>query len=531
MSYPKINSSTIVKIFLVIIFLVTNYRLLRPGILSMQDDLHVFRLQQFDQCLNDGQFPCRYIPDAGLGYGSPVFNFYPPLVYYIAEIFHQFGFSFVESIKLLFIVPGIIRLISMYLLASIFFGNWGGLISAAIFSLAPYQATNTFVRGAIAENLAISLAPLLFYYLHQKNYKLFTLVLFFILLTHHLTLIYLLPAILVFVLIQKQLNFSLIFSGILSLVMSSSFVLPALIEKNLTTVNTMTQGYFDFHNHFANLYQIFISRFWGYGASQWGPVDDMSFQLGYLQWLIPLIILLYLFTKRQLFSSKLFLSFFLIGLFALFLAHPKSNFLWEHIFILPYYQFPWRFLGLATITFGFISGYLITLIPPKYASSLAITIVILALFLNIQFFREDLWFSHLTDNQKLSGASLVQQSGAGLRDYWPSYGHNFPTSFATPRPEITKKSNHVSGTITTIQTTTLTLPLVYFPSWHLTLNGQDSPFTLDPELGLIQINLPSGQSTFELNFSNTPIRTIANWLSIFGFTIYIIYIVRDKIHR
>jgi uncharacterized membrane protein len=245
----------------------------------MMDDMHVFRLQQFDQCLHDGQIPCRFISDGGMGYGYPLFNYYSPLPYSIAEGFHLIGFSFINSLKITFASCHLIGVLGMFLFASLFWGETGAAISSIIFLLAPYQATDSWVRGAIAESLAINIIPWIFYFLtqfinHKKNKLLLIISLASLFLSHNLISLAIAPVLLIYSIIlllkNKNLNlkslFRLTIPVLLSLGLSAFFVLPAIFEKNLVTVDTMTQGYFNYVNHFATLNQLFISRFRGTGA-------------------------------------------------------------------------------------------------------------------------------------------------------------------------------------------------------------------------------------------------------------------------
>ena len=71
---------------LLILILPTFSLMLKNGIYTMHD-FHVFRQQQFDKCLRERYFPCRWSGDAGLGYGEPVFNFYGQFPYWVGQIF------------------------------------------------------------------------------------------------------------------------------------------------------------------------------------------------------------------------------------------------------------------------------------------------------------------------------------------------------------------------------------------------------------------------------------------------------------
>ena len=517
------------KIFILIIFsvslLLTN-KLFQNGMWSVQDDLHIFRLSEYDLCLKSGQIPCRYSPNSALGFGSPVFNFYPPATYQLAQLFHLIGFSFIDSTKIIYILPLFFGPLFMYIFTRLFWGSNGGLISALVFATAPYQALNLFVRGALAENFALNLAPLIFYLLIKKKQKLFIIFLTLLFLSHQLVTIYVIGLLILVSICQKTIKIFLI-SLTWSIGLSSLFILPSVFEKNLTTNYLMTQGYFNYIIHFATLKQLFIDRFWGYGASLWGPKDDMSFQIGYLQWILPIIALILAFVKKH--QSKYLILFILsLGLFFAFLTHNKSTFIWQLFPFMAYFQFPWRFLGAIILCFSFISGAVILLIPNNFKNIFISLVLVTLLALNFNYFRVDQW-QNINDQQKLSGAALTAQQGAGLTDFYPKYSSNFPTIETPKTIEITKNSQIAYGQITVLDdSTTVNLPIAYFPKMELRLDTQKIPYRIEPELGLIQFDIPNGTHHFYLQFNNTPIRTISNYISLLFLFAFIIKSIRDQ---
>ncbi|MDD4026875.1 MAG: 6-pyruvoyl-tetrahydropterin synthase-related protein [Candidatus Shapirobacteria bacterium] len=569
----KNKKTLILLICLFLVSVITFYRLLRPGYFSMMDDMHVFRLDQLDICLKDGQFPCRFIKDGGMGYGHPLFNYYSPLAYGVAEFFHLCGFSLINSLKITFASCHLIGVFGMFFFASLFWGNLGAFVSAIIFLLAPYQATDSFVRGAISESLAINIIPWIFYFLtkfinQQKNKKWklkignwgLIISLTAILLSHNLISLAIAPILVVyslFLLIKnKNLNLksilNLLFPVLISVGISAFFLLPALFEKNLVTIDTMTQGYFNYIIHFATLFQLFISRFWGFGASLWGPIDDMAFSIGLVQWLIPLITVLFLFFKKILKKKVLLvkggcpdlsgqvgliLLFFFFFLFSIFLTHNKSTFIWKLFPFMSFYQFPWRFLSISIFTSSFIAGSLISFINKKYQILIVVVISLLTIILNFSYFKEDIWFSNLTDVQKLSSTEIVKQSGAGLKDYWPKYGQSFPTTFAPTELTVSndvviknyiKKSNKISFDFIANSNSKITVPLVYFPNWKLFVDDKITDFEISKDLGLIEFDVVPGNHSVLLKLTNTPIRTISNLISIISLALAIIVSIRLK---
>ena len=478
-------------IICILLGLLSCFRLIRPGFFSMQDEMHVFRFEQFDKCIVNLQIPCRYVPDAGLGYGYPLFNFDAPAFYAFSEIFHLLGFSFTTSIKIVLVLTKISGALGLFFLTN-------SLLATTLFVFAPYQATNLFVRGAFPELLALNLVPWVFYFFKKKNYLWSTIVLAILLLSHTLTsiavLIILIPYLFLFIKDYKN----QIVSILASFGLSAFFLLPSFFEKNLTTINTMTQGYFHYIIHFATINQLFISRFWGYGASLWGPKDDMAFSVGIMQWIIPLLTIIFI--KKSKNNIKTFFYLF-FALFFLFLTHNKSTFIWQMFPFMAFFQFPWRFIGISIFLLSLISAKL------KLNNLLVTILIILTIGLNINFFKEDIWYQNYD-------LPISKVSGEGLKDYWPTYGKEFPTEYVFNK-DIIKKSNNISFSANVLKDNTkISLPIVYFPNWSLKINNQPASYEIDPKYGQIKVTLNKGINNVNLKFYNTPIRTIANYTTL-----------------
>src|SRR4051794_14680161 len=61
--------------------------LLQTHLFASSDGLyHVYRAIEIGACLQDGAWVCRWAPDQFLGYGTPLFDFYSPFVYYISNV-------------------------------------------------------------------------------------------------------------------------------------------------------------------------------------------------------------------------------------------------------------------------------------------------------------------------------------------------------------------------------------------------------------------------------------------------------------
>src|SRR3989344_7137682 len=129
--------------------------LLPPGYFNMHDDLQMMRQLEMEKCFLDLQIPCRWVSDMGYGFGFPLFNYYPPLPYLIGQGIRLFGFSFVNTIKILFSLSFLVSGVTMYFLAKEFFGRFGGVVSSIFYIWAHYHAVDIYVRGAMNEAWAL----------------------------------------------------------------------------------------------------------------------------------------------------------------------------------------------------------------------------------------------------------------------------------------------------------------------------------------------------------------------------------------
>lgn len=548
--------------------------LLKPGYYNMHDDMQLIRQLEMEKCLDDGQIPCRWTPDLGYGYGYPLFNFYPPLPYMVGQVYRTLGFSFINSVKATAITQTILSALFIYLLATSIFGPIGGFISSLFYTYAPYHALNIYVRGAMNEAWAAVFFPLIFYFsrrliLENKFKFVFGLAISFacLLLSHNPMALTFTPILLVWVLFwlftkykkpivpflknQFPIFIKLFLSGLLAGGLAAFFTLPVVFETKLVQIDTMFSGYYNFSVHFVSLYQLFISNFWGDGASIWGPNDGMSFAVGYLHWIIPLFILILItiiiFQNRQNLKKIdnrywLLSLIILMGLFTVFMTHNKSSFIWLLLPTIQKIQFPWRFLNLSVFLFSFSAGGLIFVLQKffgqKIQQGIIALILILLFVLNISHCTP-VHFGPITDEQKFSGLAWTNQITSGIYDYLPKTASTAAKRAANPFVDEISPSDSVyhltdqkQGTdwmffkINLSQSSQITISQLAFPQIIITDNNQSIDYHIEPELGRIVVDLDSGDHQILVKFTNTPIRTISNYISLASWILVILFFSR-----
>lgn len=552
--FKKIKKELLWTLVIILLTLPVYSKLIQPGFFPMQDDLQAFRVYEMDRCFDDGQIPCRWVPDAGYQYGYPQFNYYPPSAYYIGAALHRLGFQYIDTIKILFLAGYIASAIAMFVLVRATLGNWPAFVASILYTYIPYKAVEVYVRGALNEFWSLAIFPLIFWALYElvktekKKYFIWLAVSIGILLiTHNLMTLIFAPfaiAWAVFWLVRSKkwlASLKIILSGLLGLGLAASFFLPVLVERKFVHVESLLSGYFDYRQHFVSLYRLFLSREWGYGSSGF-PNELLNLSTGLIQWVAGLVAIglaIINFKKKKEISM---LAIFLgaMSLIALFMIHMKSSFIWARLPVLWWLQFPWRFLSVAIFLLSLLTALAVTL-SGKLKYILGSALIVLAIVLNIGFFVPKAWLQ-ISDKEKFSGELWEKQLTISIFDYLPIYAKLPPTSKAPALPEILdgsakvadylKGSNYQKGKIEVIKEATVRLPLFDFPGMRVTVNGKVISHYHDDCrgqtycLGLITFKLGKGSYNFEARLTNTPIRVVGNFLSLTSILVLIWLIIK-----
>ncbi len=573
-SFKKLfkSQAIIFPILLFIITVPTFSPLVRPGYFTMQDDLQAFRIQQMDKCFDDGQVPCRWVPDAGYQYGYPLFNYYSPGIFYFGVGLHRLGISIIDSVKVIFILGFISAPLLMYLFLNTFLNKWAALGSSVLYGYAPFRAQEVYVRGAISEFWALTFFPLLFWSSYNlirsgklKYFLYFSLSLALLLLTHNLMSFIFVPILALWILavlaIEDRWNNAIktILSGVLGVGLAAFFLLPVVFEKQYAHTETLLGGYFDYRQHFVNIYELFISNHFGYGSSVLGPNDDLTLSVGQISWIFSLFtaLLAILFFKKNRKLSLIVFFLALVELSLLFLMHQRSSFVWNLFSPLAYLQFPWRLLGpssflLSTLTaIGIflssqiknreISNVLPWRINLTHIFSISVIILVLALYAN--FFRPKDWYQ-ISDQEKFSGKSWDIQLTTSIFDYLPIYAKLPPNHKAPDLPEILdgqakfvnykKGSNFQVGLVDVQKDATIRLPLFDFPGMQVTVDnsktahGHDDCRSEEICLGLISFKASPGKHKIKAQLQDTLVRSIGNAVSGASLLVFLIILATQS---
>lgn len=520
--------------------------IMRPGYFPIHDDIQSLRVMQLDECVKDGQIPCRWVPDMGYGYGYPQFNYYGPLPYYVMEGFHLTGLGYIDSVKAGLVLFAFISVLGMFLLGKSLWGQTGGFVSSIVYSFAPYRALDFYVRGDISELVALAIFPFIFWSIYEvlkgnkKHVLWLALPVGALLSSHNISTLIFSPIAVFWAAFVIATNKSeilpkikervswLIMAGIWGLSLGAFFVIPAWFEKGYVHVETILMGYFNYLAHFVSLGQTLTSTYWNYGSSNAGPWDELFLGVGLLHWVLPLLSLGLLFVLRKTKEFKISAFLIIVGWVALFLTHEKSSFIWNNLQMLEYLQFPWRFLIIATFMFSVASGSIAKLFSgSKQLTTLVLMVFVMSMFLYSGYFKPQRWIN-ISDSEKFSGNNWMLQQTISIFDYLPIYAKHPPAERAPEQPLfLTGKGKVLNGykrsatqywNIEIVDgPSKVELPLYYFPGWEVRVSTKVSEIDYNNELGLITVNVPEGVHTVVVNLMNTPIRDISNLMTILGF--------------
>ena len=512
-----------------------------PGYFNMHDDLQVMRIFQMEKCFADGQIPCRWIPDMAYGYGQAMFNYYSALPYYLGVLIRILTpLSIMGTVKLLFMISLIAAAFGMYFLAKEFWGSRGGVLAAVLYTYAPYHAVDVYVRGAMAESFSLAILPFLWwsiYLLIKKssflNVAAVAVATSGILTTHNISTMIYFPFTLAwagFWLIKfralKQIP-NLFLAALSGLGLSAFFIGPAILEQSLIQTKHLISEYSDYHGHFVTLRQLFISRFWGDGPSIFGEGDGMSFQIGWPHWWVGVLVapltLIWVKQKKNLERAILLTGF--LGLFVItaFLTHPRSFFIWEALPPMAFIQFPWRFLGLSMFFLALGAGAF-GLLEAKWAKIFIGIVIVAAIALNWDYFIPVNFSSKVRDEEKLRGLAFELQQKSAILDYLPKTAKMAPPSVAFEAPRtisgdgeffgFRKGSNRFSFETQIYGEARIEIPVIYFPGWVVLVDGQRVPIEIHDTYGFIMVDLQDGRHIVRGRFTNTPVRTVSNTISV-----------------
>jgi len=546
-----------------ILVLISIIPLLRHGFYSFHDEPNVAHFHQMIRSISEGNIPPRWIPDVTYNYGSPYFNYFYHWPFYVGTVYYFLGFGLLASFKLVMITTVILSAVFFYILIRKFFEPPAALGATTLYIFTPYRAVDLYVRGAFGELWGFVFMPLILLALILliekstiKRLFLASCSIAFLIISHNSSAMMFLPVAFVFGLVYswvsnnkkvtKKIGFVMLaFLGGLGL--SCYYWLPAVIESSYIKPGSP----FSLVDHFPFISQLLLPS-WGYGASLWGPDDGMSFQIGVINFVVVALagVVFYFYRTNWTKGKKVLLLFSLTAfLGAVVFMNIRTYFLWELFPLSDYIQFPWRLLLMTTFFSAILSAFIFDHIRNRSSMLFWISLAMVVLF-NVAYFNPEKYintdenyylkkyFANIDTNGRSNQFSDEYLNNS--EDYLPTMLWSDVKPVKVPQEKITTadgdlsfveiSSTKYSAMVESTDGTNLVLHSFYFPGWTAYIDGQKTLVTPNNPVGDISLKVPSGSHKIEIVFEDTPLRKLANFISLFSFIAFGIAYYADKKH-
>lgn len=510
------------------------------------------RAVEFYRGLQEGRLFPGWAPDLSRGYGQPFFLFNPPVIYYLAALFHALGTSLVVALDLTCLTLLLLAGLGMYLFARDLFGRAGGTVAGAAYVMAPFTLVNLYVRYALADLAAMAWIPWACWGLLRWSFPTQSgplprrygdarylllgagAVALLVLSSNPLALLTvpMLAAYVIFMSVRAR-RWRTLARGAavlaLGLGLAAFFWVPALAERHWVKVANLLGGYLNYQNHFVYLHQLLYSP-WGYGLSLPGMEDRMSFGLG----LAHLLLLLSGIVLSRMLRAQLrekgegwahFWFFVWVLILAAFLCTDNSIVLWNALPLLQYIEFPWRTLALAAFSTALTAGLTVLAMPEMRRRWLVWAVLGLLLVTGMPRACPEKYYDIADADYApaVIAAQGIEVTTTG--EYEPVWAGRRP-----PEPPPADRLLLVAGEMRLLESQVrgmqydwlieargpvqLRVATYYWPGWQLTVDGQPRLLTVQNPYGLMDFVLESGVHRVQVRFGMTPLRAAGLGISL-----------------
>ncbi len=544
--------------------------LLRTGKTPCTHDggLHYFRVAAMKHAWQQGILFTRWLPDLAFGYGFPFFNYRAPTSYYLPLGLHLVGLPLPLVLNLVYVLSIVGSAAGAYLLARDLFGPQAGFVAAAAYAYAPYQLLNALVRGNAPESLALALMPFTLWAFRRlalegrrRWFLASTGLLATLYLTHNISSLLFTPLLMAHLAMlwwvyRKSGHWRpVILALALALGMTAFFWLPALAEKryvqlSLTTANRNN----NFRYNFLSLAEVFAPPK-PFDTSLMNPPPRI--RLGLVQTVLAISGLVAIGLQACKSASEqvgksaseqvckwasLRERWVASGFFALtaglmlFMSTRASLWVWEHTPLLPFVQFPWRFVGRAALPIALLVGAFahyalrFTWSVLRIVYCVIIAAIVLAAFPATYpptGYCPAKHYPTITDvhcyerNSTMVGVDPVgayfprwvqkRPRESPLEEQYANGGPvaRFDSSVLPEGARVLEADygpNRARLVVESPRAFKARYLTFHFPGWQVIVDGERVPITpSDPE-GLITFNVPAGRHALTVRFGETPLR-------------------------
>ncbi|MBJ6725573.1 6-pyruvoyl-tetrahydropterin synthase-related protein [Geomesophilobacter sediminis] len=507
---------------------------LSPGQWFQGSDSIIHLLRSNDVCyeIGLGNYYPRWLSQACFGKGLPTLNFYSPAFYLMVGYLNAVGLPIVTAMTLVSVGAFFISGWGVYLWTRKYCGDPGAVIAAGLYMFAPYHLVDIYLRAALPEFIVLGILPFLFHGMDlsfgaEKSLRGIVatgLASAAIVLTHNLTTVMILPFALCYFIwcrfyyhASKRRFLAACIGPFLGAGLSSFYWLPVLLEKkHLIGTGVAITGSLHYSRHFLALSDFFGAH--RHDIFTFNPVYALIFVCA----AVSLTALAFTADPKARFG-RLLLAFFLVSmLMTLSIATP----LYEAIAPLRYLQFPYRFLGPASLFLcafcGFVPASRMLADRRQVGLAVAGLILVCCLALSHGLRRVDGTISDFPSTPVPFSLKtypiLISSSDSDFMPIDSMLTRGDYVKYPVFRDGAGEEPLTVYRAVGSRFTCRIALPRegelvgqwLYFPGWQATCDGKDVPVYPD-RYGLVAVKVPAGVHEVEIRFGTTGPR-VAGWI-------------------
>ncbi|MCJ7738764.1 MAG: hypothetical protein MUQ10_15870, partial [Anaerolineae bacterium] len=436
---------------------------------------------------------------------------------------------------------------------------------------APFLAYDIYNRGSLWESFAWAFPPLVLLGMHRwsldrdRRYLIAGVAaLAAMIVTHYPFAFLFAPVFLLWALVQGYLRRSwavvgrAALLGALGLGVTAFFWVPALLERSLIQTGRLLGTWvFDYHHNFLPFSHLLaLPR-----RADPALINDWPEKsLG----LVPLLVALLpalgwrsLGRRRQIRWQLGTLWVLVAGLSALTL--PLSLWVWEHVPLLSFVQFPWRYLGPAAFCLALLAGAVPGALTtpralaesgrdPRFLGWVTAASICVLVVANLGWFYPSSCSvpGNLTVEGIIRWERLTDTLGTTAKgEYLPIWVERFPDvtlddQYAAGEEIVRLRLEDlpVGATISratygalraeialeTPEAFTARYLAFYYPGWRVRVDGAVVPVMPEAETGLLTFDVPAGAHVIEVAFAETPLRWAGDGVSVVSVLVLVVLV-------
>ncbi|MBZ0297703.1 MAG: hypothetical protein K8L99_34420 [Anaerolineae bacterium] len=532
------------------------------GVIRTADGpLHTQRIFAMTTLLQSGNLWPRWVPYFHLGYGYPVFNFYPPGTFYLGGMLGLLGISAPLAFNLITALAWIVGSVGMYGLARHYLPGKAALLAAILWTYAPSRLFEVWDQGSLPQIIAAALVPWLIWGMVRlaerptpRRMLAVALPCAGIILSHQpitfIAALYAAPAAIGLPLWYSQRNgrdflhrFGYMSGAfLLAAGLSAIFLLPMALElRYVQAVESPDDTIPYLISNFLQPAEVFMQP-------PLMDLTDLRFELfttfGLVGGVLAGLGLVGLVRRRRFVLAGV-LGFALA--FTLFMLLEPSLPVWLTIPYFKQLRFPERFLRVGVVFLSLAAGASLLLLPQRWragglvAGGVVVLIGALPMVYANQSFIE---YPAMSARDEIDMELTYYTWGStSYNEFNPIWGETIrhdpppePEEYATHPLRLTVYRNDMIQQWPDLQVEELTdntfritvsderpvrFRQYYFPGWAATVDDQPAEIYPESEIGLITLDLPPGEHRVHLYYAGTPVQAIGTVITLVSLVIVV----------